>query len=96
MTEEVWTKSWIRRGKRVNKLRNRDHKYGAGKVHWMIYISKTDERNVYRYASGYYVRLCRMEDWSEHALAGPGQSAGNVPKDEPVTCRICLNLEDSI
>jgi hypothetical protein len=96
MTDEVRTKSWARRGKKVNKHRNRDHQYGQGKVHWLAYVSKTDPRNVYGYRSGYYVRLCCLEVQSEHALGGTMSGIGNVPKDEPVTCKICLNLEDML
>jgi hypothetical protein len=92
MTEEIVTKSWQRRGKKVNKHRNRDHKWGPGHVHWLRWISKHDESNVNGF--GYWVRLCRMHDRGEHLLGGVNGDIGNVLKDEPVTCKICLNLED--
>lgn len=94
MSEEIRTKSWQRRGKKVNKHRNRDHKWGPGKVHWLRWIPKGSEYDVNGF--GYWVRLCHLSVRSEHALGGLSGDVGNVERDEPVTCKICLNLEDRI
>lgn len=85
------TKSWIRKGIRVNKTRNRDHKWGAGKVHWLIYVKKDHPLN--RWGFTYYVRACVRSAASEHALGGHSGSTGNVTKDTPVTCKICQRWE---
>lgn len=87
------TKSWILKGARVNKTRNRDHKWGTGKVHWLIYISKKDSANVFGYKSGYYVRACLRDSYNENCLGGHSGYTGNVVREEPVTCRRCLAWE---
>lgn len=85
------TKSWIRKGQRVNKLKNRDHKWGQGKVHWVIYIGKKDPRNAGAgYYGTYYVKACQPDHQGDHMLGGTDW--GNVPKDEPITCLHCLKL----
>lgn len=86
------TKSWTRKGARVNKTRNRPHKWGPGKVHWLIYIGKKDPAN--QNGFGYYVRACVRAAYSEHCLGGHMGSTGNVTKDEPVTCLRCQAWEE--
>lgn len=85
------TQSWTFRKIRVNKLKNRDHKWGPGKVHWVIYISKAAPEN--RYGFGYYVKACQRFSDTEHMLGGTNGSVGNVTKDTPVTCKICQRWE---
>lgn len=85
----VYTKSWTRKGQRVNKVRARNHKWGEGKVHWVLLIAKDDKRNVEGFR--YYVKACVQNAESSHWLGG--SDWGNVPKDEPVTCKKCLNYE---
>lgn len=89
---EICTKAWQRRGIKVNKHRNRDHRYGAGKVHWLRYIPKAGPENINGF--GYWVKLCDLMDKSSHVLGGVVGGVGNVAKYEPVTCKICLNLKD--
>lgn len=88
------TKSWTFRKTRVNKTKNRDHKWGAGKVHWVIYIPKKDPAN--QNGFGYYVKACVRAAYSEHVLGGTNSSIGNVTKDTPVTCKICQRWEANV
>lgn len=87
------TRSWVVKGQRVNKSRNRDSQWGPGRVHWTIYVPKSDPEN--RNGSGYWIYTCRMNDWTEHALGGTVGSIGNVPRDEPVTCKNCLRIRSA-
>lgn len=79
------TKSWTVRGLRVNKIKNRDSRWGPGHVHWVIWIP----------GDHLYVRICRRFASSERALGGV-LDWGNVPRDEDVTCQLCLNAWEAI
>lgn len=85
------TKSWTFRKTRVNKHKNRDSRWGPGKVHWLIYIPKASSEN--HNGFGYYVRACLRFSEAENALGGVMGDIGNVTKDTPVTCKICQRWE---
>lgn len=71
------SQSWIHRGQRVKKYKARDSRWGKGKVHMAVYVPRHRA-----YGMG-----CRQ--LSDLAFILGGVDAGNVPKNTPVTCKLC-------
>jgi hypothetical protein len=73
----VSSESWIHKGQRVKKYKARDSRWGKGKVHMAVYVPRHRA-----YGMG-----CR--ELSDLAFILGGVDAGNVPKNKPVTCKLC-------
>lgn len=73
----VSSESWIHKGQRVKKYKARDSRWGKGKVHLAVYYPRHRA-----YGLG-----CRQLSDLDFILGGV--NAGNVPKNEPLTCKLC-------
>jgi hypothetical protein len=73
----VNSQSWILRGQRVKKYKARNSRWGKGKVHVAVYVPRHRA-----YGLG-----CRQLSDLDFILGGV--DAGNVPKNRPVTCKLC-------